>query len=350
MFTAKRIERMDAIRGFAALYVAFTHSHAVFRTPLKPLGGFGAEGVALFFLLSGLVIGGSLFRQAGTPDWKKYFVHRFRRIWPPFLVALLLAWTVQSLILRAPAPLRGGELLGNLFMLQDLARPGVIVFSYHLNWPLWSLSYEWWYYMLLPLVWLLPERHRANVVLGASVAAAVAYRIFPLGPLAYVGCWYLWWAGLEVAREVYRSGGVGWRGQIPNLLRCAVLVAAWSPGVVMAIVRHERLMPADDPFLPMRHCGGGFVLLFLGVLWARSGWKGFDATIGRFARFAPVSYAVYLFHYPLFQLSQAWFSNTHEAVLLLPTMLAVLALSWVVELKLQPLVVKATDRLLPRKG
>lgn len=345
MFSAKQIERMDAIRGFAAVYVAFTHSHAVFRTPLKPLGGFGAEGVALFFLLSGLVIGGSLFRRRDI-DWKLYFVHRFRRIWPPFLIALALAWTVQSLILRAPAPLRAGELIGNLAMLQDLIRPGAVVQSYHQNWPLWSLAYEWWYYMLLPLVWLVPSRWQANLVVGVGCAAAIVYRIVPIGPLAYLGCWYLWWAGLELAREVRERGTVTWKGQFPNLLRSGLLVLAWAPAVVLAVLNHQGLKPADDPFLPMRHCGGGFVLLLLGVLWAKSGWKGFDSTIGWFARFAPISYAIYLFHYPLFQLADSWFPTIHEAVRFLPVMAVVVGMSWMVERRLQPLVVRATDRFL----
>jgi peptidoglycan/LPS O-acetylase OafA/YrhL len=349
MFSAKQIDRMDAIRGFAALYVAFTHGHAVFRTPLKALGGFGGEGVALFFLLSGLVIGGSLMR-GGTPDWKRYFVHRFRRIWPPFLVALLLAWVVQSLVLRDVAPLRGFELLGNLAMLQDQARPGGIVWSYHQNWPLWSLSYEWWYYMLIPLIWLVPQARRADVVVGVSIVSAIVYRVHPFGPLAYLGCWYLWWAGLELAREVHRTGTVSWKGQWGNMFRMGLVVAAWAPGVVLAVLRHERLMPAEDPFLPMRHCGGGLVLLGLGVLWAKSGWKGFDATIGHFARFAPVSYAVYLFHFPLFTLAGAWFPDLHEAVRFLPVMVATLALAWIVERKLQPLVNMAADRFLLRKS
>jgi peptidoglycan/LPS O-acetylase OafA/YrhL len=100
----------------------------------------------------------------------------------------------------------------------------------------------------------------------------------------------------------------------------------------------------------MRHCGGGLVLLGLGVLWAKSGWKGFDATIGHFARFAPVSYAVYLFHFPLFTLAGAWFPDLHEAVRFLPVMVATLALAWIVERKLQPLVNMAADRFLLRKS
>ena len=282
MFSSKQIQRMDAIRGFAAMYVAFTHSHAVFNTRWKPLGGFGAEGVALLFLLSGLVVGGSVLRRK-DPDWRRYFVHRTRRIWPPFLVSLLLAWAAQSAILGSLAPIRGWELMGNLCMLQGLL-PGSVVFPYHLNWPLWSLAYEWWYYLLLPLVWFAPREWRANLVLVASCFAAVVYRIHPFGPLTYLGYWYLWWAGLEVAEEVRITGGATISGQAGNLARLGLLVAFWTPGVAIALVHHARLMPAEDPFLPFRHCAGGFALLVFGLLWAMAGWRGFDSTLGHFAR------------------------------------------------------------------
>jgi len=341
MFSSKQIQRMDAIRGFAALYVAFTHSHAVFDTPLKPLGGFGAEGVALFFLLSGLVVGGSVLRQ-DAPDWERYFLHRTRRIWPPFLVSLALAWGVRSAILGFPAPLRPTELVGNLCMLQGIL-PGTIVLPYHQNWPLWSLAFEWWYYLLLPLVWFVPSRHRADLVLIASCLAAVGFRIHPFGPFAYLGCWYLWWAGLEVADEVRLAGRVTWRGQVRNLSRLGLLVAFWSPGVLLALVHHLHLKPAEDPFLPLRYCADGVVLLALGLLWAAGSWKGFDSTLGRFARFAPVSYAVYLFHYPLFLLAAAKFPKVHEAIRFLPVMVVTLALAWVMERGVQPLIVRFTE-------
>lgn len=338
MFSAKQIQRMDSIRGFAALYVAFTHSHAVFNTRLKPLGGFGGEGVALFFLLSGLVVGGSVLRRK-DPDWRRYFLHRTRRIWPPFLVALLLAWLVQSAILGTLAPMRGWELLGNLCMLQGLL-PGSVVFPYHLNWPLWSLAYEWWYYVLLPLVWFAPRKRRADLVLVASCSAAVVYRIHPFGPLAYLGCWYLWWAGLEVAEEVRVTGRATLSGQTGNLFRLGLLVASWMPGVVLALVHHARLMPAEDPFLPFRHCAGGFVLLVVGLLWAKAGWRCFDSTLGLFGRFAPVSYSVYLFHYPLFALAAAKFPEVHEAIRFLPVMAVTLLLAWLVERVVQPQVLR----------
>ena len=343
MFSAKQIQRMDSIRGFAALYVAFTHSHAVFNTRLKPLGGFGGEGVALFFLLSGLVVGGSVLRQK-SPRWPRYFLHRTRRIWPPFLVSLLLAWVAQSAILGVCAPVHGKELLGNLGMLQGLL-PGSVVLPYQQNWPLWSLAYEWWYYMLLPLIWMAPPKWRANLALAASCAAAVAFRVHPFGPLAYLGYWYLWWSGLEVAEEVRVTGKATLSGQTGNVVRLGLLVAFWIPGVVIALVHHDRLMPAEDPFLPFRHCAGGLVLLVGGLLWAKAGWRGFDSTLGLFARFAPVSYSVYLFHYPLFAIAAAKFPLIHESVRFLPVMGITLVLAWLVERILQPQVLRLTGAL-----
>lgn len=85
---------LDAIRGIAALLVLFDHCHNLFfldygsalRISAHPhltyvlyaLSSAGREAVVIFFVLSGYLISGSVFRalEQGRWSWKDYLTHR----------------------------------------------------------------------------------------------------------------------------------------------------------------------------------------------------------------------------------------------------------------------------------
>jgi peptidoglycan/LPS O-acetylase OafA/YrhL len=152
---------LEALRGFAALHVLLNHvsnsylhlQHSFWALPLR----FGQEGVLIFFLLSGFVICYSHHRAAAGGDgFRIYFFKRGRRIYPIFLLALLLAYGIACLGAQDWAPVNFRQLFGNIFMLQDHTdRPGVFCLPFADNQPLWSLSFEWWFYMMFYLVLLL---------------------------------------------------------------------------------------------------------------------------------------------------------------------------------------------------
>ena len=101
------LEFLDVLRGVAILWVFLAHSTGI-SYALPPWGKgwvrefagtalpalmypltYGTAGVAIFFVVSGFCIHLSYLR--GRPgDWRGFFVRRFFRIYPPYLVAL--AW------------------------------------------------------------------------------------------------------------------------------------------------------------------------------------------------------------------------------------------------------------------
>lgn len=200
--------------------------------------GFGHEAVMVFFVISGYLVGGkvwSLYRE-GRFGWRRYLADRASRLYAVLFVALLLGaamdWTGYlffnkyglynqgyegSIAVLGAAPIdRMGwqDFLVNAFFLQTIVGP-----TFGSNGPLWSLAYEWWYYVLFPLAlaavwpiadygWRKTEEKAEKLKLGKaesgdfldaglSTLDASPRRRFLIGAgslLAAAGlCWFLTW-------------------------------------------------------------------------------------------------------------------------------------------------------------
>ncbi|MDF2432086.1 MAG: hypothetical protein JWP44_1717 [Mucilaginibacter sp.] len=140
---------LDHLRAVAIISVFLFH-YQFFGHPAweKNLAGFGWTGVDLFFVLSGFLISGQLFSTIAKGKsislWE-FFIKRFFRILPPFLVVLTLYFTFPSLReWGSPAPL-WRYLTFTLNFGFDLKKYGT--FSHD-----WSLCVEEQFYLLLPLI------------------------------------------------------------------------------------------------------------------------------------------------------------------------------------------------------
>ncbi|BCG57495.1 acyltransferase [Paenibacillus sp. URB8-2] len=116
----------------------------------------GYEAVMVFFVLSGLFISSSVVKQISENrwSWKVYLVNRLSRLWVVLIPALFLAlfWAKLRIGIfgneeKFVRGLGSDIFLGNMFFLQGIFTP---VFA--LNGPLWSLAYEFWYYILFPCI------------------------------------------------------------------------------------------------------------------------------------------------------------------------------------------------------
>lgn len=165
------VRPMEGLRGLAVFLVFLVH-YVTLSMPLVPPGSalargaallhaMGNVGVDLFFVLSGYLIYGSLVarRQAYGP----FIWRRVVRIYPAFLVvfALYLVLTVvfpgESKVPKDPEA-AALYLLANLLLLPGLApiEPMIAV--------AWSLSYEFFYYLVMPvLVTLLALQRRRSM-------------------------------------------------------------------------------------------------------------------------------------------------------------------------------------------
>ncbi|MFD0524277.1 acyltransferase family protein [Paractinoplanes durhamensis] len=165
---APRMAWLDALRGFAALVVAWYHispsviGHLHFS--IHHYVDLGRYGVMLFFLVSGYVIPMSLERH-GSP--RKFWVGRLFRIYPAFLATVVVALVlVQAGLMDLPPALREQTVagtLGHVTMLQEFV--GVR----GLLWPFWTLSFEMVFYLVVAglFVWGL---HRLSAWWAAGLA------------------------------------------------------------------------------------------------------------------------------------------------------------------------------------
>ncbi len=150
--------QLTGLRFIAALGVVLCHFEGVIGQVEHQHFWYvlGGNGVALFFVLSGFVIAGSL--GSGTFSYREYALHRFARIvpvyWLSLLVTLLLfligGWQYSSVASGEIAT--DGLILSfflNFFALQAWF-PNTVIQQFW-NAPAWSISSELFFYLCAPL-------------------------------------------------------------------------------------------------------------------------------------------------------------------------------------------------------
>ncbi len=145
-----QLKALTSIRAFAALYVGLYHMVRPFSLwgPLATFVSAGYTGVSFFFLLSGFILTYThgLEYEADKGNAKRFWVARFARIYPVYLlVALLSAYTSRS---QFHPRFHILAYVADLFMLQSWSIRMVSFF----NVVAWSLSVEAFFYFVFPFV------------------------------------------------------------------------------------------------------------------------------------------------------------------------------------------------------
>ena len=178
-------DHLNLVRGLAAMAVLVYHVRYRFfldyadvanpgylQKSFYALTSFGHDAVMIFFVLSGYFISSSVIRDCrlGQWSWRKYLTNRFVRLYLVLLPGLILTvfWDKLGLYFFSGNPIYSGEtrswrhdffsvsdrldfstFTGNLCFLQTILVPPL-----GSNEPLWSLTFEFWYYLLFPCAWL----------------------------------------------------------------------------------------------------------------------------------------------------------------------------------------------------
>ncbi|KIQ70896.1 putative acyltransferase [Wenxinia marina DSM 24838] len=333
---------IDGLRAIAVLSVVLYH----FGVP-GLTGGF--VGVDVFFVISGFLIGGLLWKElaeTGRLRIGRFYLRRIRRLAPAFFAMALASAVVAALVLL-PFEFRefGKELIAATLWLSNVlfwrsagyfdtgSESKVLLHT-------WSLSVEEQFYLVLPVTllalwWLgtrFPRGNRART--SRDVRGPV------LATLAL-----LWTASLLACIALTPSEPVATFFLFP--------FRAWEllTGVLLAIHIHTRGAPRLHPALPW----AGLALILAGVLLIRAdgfpGWQALLPTIGTalvlaatgphpvlraLAHPVPVfvgliSYSLYLWHWPVLILSRYWrdgYSGPAEAAAWLALAILLAILSW----------------------
>ena len=140
---------LELVRGLAAIFVLLYHFNEFFAERYSsPLffSNMGRDAVMIFFILSGCVINISQTKNPKT--FLQFLANRILRLYPQFLVGVLSGLLVIIILKMNFPPV--GKVLGNILMLSTLQ--GYIVHSIATNSPVWSLSYEMFFYLVFSFV------------------------------------------------------------------------------------------------------------------------------------------------------------------------------------------------------
>lgn len=291
---------LDGVRGVAILLVLLCHCS------IPGMGGGGAVGVTLFFVLSGFLITGLLLEEhdrTGRVSFRSFYVRRARRLLPA-LVASTLAVAVFAPVLGA-----------RWFEWGDL--PPVLL--YYSNWIVtdpdailggvggtWSLAIEEQFYMLWPLLLLPLARKGRRVVMLAALTGGALSLLMRVNLMQNGATPERVYYGTDTVAVALLAGAalVAWRGARPSGRRS---MRAMLAGV--AFLAWPTTWAADTAAYfaaPLVTVGG--VLLILGA----TGTSPYPLLGSRvLVWLGQRSYGIYLWHCPLsillrIQLGWSW--------------------------------------------
>jgi peptidoglycan/LPS O-acetylase OafA/YrhL len=329
-----RNQGLDILRGVAILLVLVNHVEPSVLPGLPELSGaagavywrlrsLGWSGVDMFFVLSGFLISGLLFKElerTGSLALGRFWGRRAFKILPSYAVLLaVLAWAGATHWLDTSSP---------SMVLSSLIQHGLFVQNYlehNPNGPTWSLAVEEHFYLLLPGLLLMLWR-------SASVAQ-FERRVLTVGVVVMAvvlagRCLHAWQAGVHT--EDYRLSHF----RIDSLFLGVLvqLLARRKHGLALAVIKHPwralavaAMLIAPSFFMGRSHpvmFSVGFTGLGLGyALVVLVFAHGFDfrhpSLPGRvLAQIGTWSYNIYLWNFfltglPLggYALAQAWLAT-----------------------------------------
>ncbi|MBI5785951.1 MAG: acyltransferase [Rhodocyclales bacterium] len=191
---ARRFATIDGLRGYLALFVFVHHAAITYfnlrtgswvRVPSTFYNFLGHGSVALFFMITGFLFFSKILDgRAKAIDWAKLYVSRLLRLTPMYLLSMLLLLTIVGIVtqwqLREEPTIVLREAFKWLtFTILDSPDVNGLANTFTIDAGVtWSLPYEWFYYLLLPLF---------AFVIGARVP--VVYLVIALATLTYLVHW-----------------------------------------------------------------------------------------------------------------------------------------------------------------
>jgi peptidoglycan/LPS O-acetylase OafA/YrhL len=319
---------IDGLRAVAILSVLGYHANSNWLP-----GGF--VGVDIFFVISGYLISGIIFRglDRGTFSFSDFYSRRVKRIFPALLIVLVVVtvfgWVslysdeYQSLGKHVAA---GAGFVSNIVLWKEAGYfdpAGDLKPLLHL----WSLGIEEQFYLLWPPLFYFVWKRRINPLLAIS---AIALGSFALNAywirdheirtfyLPATRCWELALGGILAYVQMRRSSVAGspLSRNVQAAIGALLLVAA-----IEGLTKFQQF-PGWRALLPTL---GSFLLIAAGP----------DAWVNRrllanrvMVFFGLISYPLYLWHWPLLSFQRIIGSRELPTERLLATLAVAVMLAW----------------------
>lgn len=294
---------LDVVRFAAACLVYLYHSNQRWLIEEKlPFSSYGHSAVVVFFVLSGYVI--AYVADTKERNWVSYSASRIARVFsvvvPAIVLCLAWDWIGRAQALGNydyPYDQFLVRIAASLLMLNEIWGVSITSFS---NVPYWSITFEFWYYLLFALVTFVPGRK--GWWLATVVLVLLGPKIALLAPLWCAGVVLYRWRALQSM-----SMAMGWA-----LFVVSTVAIVWAHGSGLLDGMTEWLKNAVGTGLHTQMTFAKFfvgdyllgILVFINFVGMRSAAPSLEPWVLRLE--APIrwmagyTFTLYLLHQPLF--------------------------------------------------
>jgi peptidoglycan/LPS O-acetylase OafA/YrhL len=301
-----KLEKFDVLRGVAILSVFLYHALILYQslydfpyengvlafTTLNTARKFlvifpftyGWFGVQLFLVISGFLIHNSYLQSGKSFHFIKFINRRFWRIYPPYLICLLIFFITQ---LQDKGNLR--DLFFHLGLLHNFSDKTI----YTINGSYWSLALEFQLYLLYPLFLFLCKKIGINkcilFLFLINISMSFSEIIFSINSFAFTTCfiksWIIWALGAWYAQQYFEG----------KVFKCNVYITVFLLIGFYAVIFFRILSHFMYLYVSI-------FFIYIIYSYLQSG----NMRIGKFqtlvSKLGVYSYSFYLLHQPLIRL------------------------------------------------
>lgn len=288
----------DSLRLAAALTVAYYHCFLLWFPTVNHFQKIFSElahfSVIIFFVLSGYLIGYTTTNN--NRGLKKYLVARFSRLYSVLIPVLVIMFGIEQLMILIDydsiSSITRGLSLPRYFI-SGLYLNEIWFFSAApaLNAPLWSLSFEFWFYIVFGL-WFFRQKSNWKLTVLLILAILIA------GP-KILSMFPIWLCGI-----------LAFKLPKPNFMNSRILFGLAAVIVTFFILFKMPAFPFEIGNKPLFFAAQFIKDWFLGLMVGFVFWL-FPLTdkiqkscqsIDKFRKVADLTYTIYLIHLPLLYL------------------------------------------------
>jgi peptidoglycan/LPS O-acetylase OafA/YrhL len=308
--------------------------HAPLAQPFAREHALGQAGVGFFFLLSGFIL---TYTYSGRPataaSLARFYVARFARVYPAYLVSIALALPVVaaygSLAWDKSSPAVRGEALAAQVLAVQAWSPHEEIYL-GINSPAWSISVEAFFYALFPLLLRTISRSFARsaartIFVMAAMTWACAAAVFAIPHHADVWTTFIFPPVRLVDFVVGMLVGLAFlRGY-----RLPGSATAWEVAAVCAVAAAIAAIPYVPAGLQYSLWALPFWAALIAIVAMRGGAVSRLLSHRAFVRLGEISYAFYLVHFTVLIVAE---HVLPRAFVTAAALFATLAIAWLLHL------------------